>query len=302
MIAILDAIRGTVSQTVRASLPEPQASLLLGMMIGVKDTLPSSFYEALRATGTLHVVVVSGYNITVLINTVAKLLPFLSLKLRALVTAVLIFLFVSLVGFDPPVVRAAIMGAIALLSTVLGRQRNALRVLLITGGIMLTFSPRLAGDLSFQLSFLATLGLILLAPVLDRYFPGKGLPLREDLTTTLAAQVLVWPLIAYRFSQVSLISPLVNALSLWTIPIVTILGMATTILAITISHLGSLIMTPTNLFLTYFVRIVERFYSLHLGFFEVSPFSMLALLFYYLILGGGIWFLYQLSQEKQRIG
>jgi competence protein ComEC len=297
---MLDAVRELIINTAQQSLPEPQASLLLGMMIGVKGSFPSSFYEALRATGTLHVVVVSGYNITVLINTVAKSLPFLSLRVRALVTALVIFLFVSLVGFDPPVVRAAIMGTIALLGTVLGRQKDALRILLITAGLMLIVNPSWLGNLSFQLSFLATLGLTIFYPLLDRYLPGKGMPLREDLVTTLAAQTLVWPLIAYTFGQVSLLSPLVNTLVLWSVPIATILGLVTTALAVFASRVGYLIMLPVNLLLTYFARVVECFASLDIGFFEILPFSVLALLFYYVVLGGGLWFLSQLSPRKQK--
>jgi len=301
-LVFLDQVREAITTAVQQSLPpEPQASLLLGMMIGVKSRFPSDFYEALRATGTLHVVVVSGYNITVLINAVGKSLPFLPLRIRGAITALVIFLFVSLVGFEAPVVRAAIMGTIALLATVLGRQKDALRAFLVTGGVMLIFNPKWSTELSFQLSFLATLGLILLTPVLDRYVPAKKVPLRGDLVTTLAAQVFVWPLIAYTFRQVSMISPLVNTLVLWTTPIITVLGLVTTTIAIFVSWAGSLILLPVNLFLTYFARVVEWFASLRLGFFEVSPFSLSALLFYYLVLGGGLWFLSQLSLRKQKI-
>lgn len=300
MIEFLDALRETISQTVRQSLPEPQASLLLGMMLGVKSGFPSDFYQALRVTGTLHVVVVSGYNITVLINALGKGLVFLPLRIRFFVIALGIFLFVSLVGFEPPVIRAAIMGSLALLATVAGRQKDALRALLIAGGAMLLVNPEWLSDLSFQLSFLAALGLITFVPVFDRLIPGKGAPLREELTTTLAAQIMVWPLIAYRFGQASLLSPLVNALVLWTVPIATVFGMVTTTLAIFVKQVGYLIMLPINLLLTYFAQVVRWFSSLDFGFFELSPFSVLALSFYYLVLGGGLWFLSQLFLKKQR--
>ena len=87
------------------------------------------------------------------------------------------------------------MGSIALLATVLGRQKDALRAFLIAGILMLIFNPEWLSDLSFQLSFLATLGLIIFVPVIDRFIPGKGALLREDLVTTLSAQLLVWPLV-----------------------------------------------------------------------------------------------------------
>lgn len=300
MIEFLDVLRETISQTVRQSLPEPQASLLLGMILGVKGGFPSGFYEALRVTGTLHVVVVSGYNITVLINALGRGLTFLTLKTRFFFIVLGILLFIFLVGFEPPVIRAAIMGTIALLATVLGRQKDALRAFLIAGVLMAIFNPKWLIDISFQLSFLATLGLIVVLPILDRLIPGRGALLREDLITTLAAQVLVWPLIAFKFGQVSILSPIVNALVLWTVPLLTVLGLIVTTLAILIRQLGYLLMLPLNLFLTYFVQVVRWFSSLNLGFFEVSPFSVLALLFYYLVLGGGLWFLYQFYLKKQK--
>lgn len=302
MIEFLDSLRKLITATVRESLPEPQASLLLGMILGIKGGFPSDFYEALRVTGTLHVVVVSGYNITVLINALGKGLTFLNLKIRFLFIVLGIFLFVSLVGFEPPVIRAAIMGSIALLATVLGRQKDALRAFLLAGIVMLLINPQWILDLSFQLSFLATLGLITIFPVIDRFIPGRGALLREDLVTTLAAQIPVWPLIAFKFRQVSLLSPIANTLVLWVVPLATVLGLVVTTLAIFVRQLGYLIMLPVNLLLTYFIQIVRWFSSLSFGFFEVSPFSVVALLFYYLVLGGGLWFLYQIYPKKQRTG
>ncbi|GMR19131.1 MAG: hypothetical protein BMS9Abin34_258 [Patescibacteria group bacterium] len=297
----LDGVREAVATLVRESLPEPQASLLLGIMMGVKSGLPSGFYEALRVTGTIHVVVVSGYNISVLINTLARGLIWVPLKLRLVLTVIFIFLFVMLVGPEAPVVRAAIMGTIALLGTVLGRQNDAMRLFLVSVVLMLIIKPEWAGELSFQLSFLATLGLIVVFPLLDRLIPGKGAFLREDLLTTLSAQVLVWPLIAFTFGQISLLSPLVNALLLWTVPFITYLGLVTVTVGVFIRQIGWLLMIPVRVLLDYFIWITELFSSLKMGYFEVSVFSVLALAFYFVVLGGSLWFLSQISAEKREI-
>src|SRR3989338_6227148 len=165
MIEFIDGLRESIAAFIRSGLPEQQASLLLGIILGIKSGFPPDFYEALRVTGTLHVVVVSGFNISVITNTLAKALIFISL---AFLTA-----FVLLVGATPPVVRAALMGSIALIGTVFGRQNDALRALLITVIVMLILQPSWAGELSFQLSFLATLGLILAFPLLGRLVPGR---------------------------------------------------------------------------------------------------------------------------------
>ncbi|NIT03569.1 hypothetical protein GTO10_01355 [Candidatus Saccharibacteria bacterium] len=300
LLPFLDSLRESIVTLVRESLPEPQASLLLGMVLGVKSGLPSGFYEVLRVTGTLHVVVVSGYNISVLINTLARVLIFIALQIRFLITAVFIFLFVLLVGPEAPVVRAAIMGSIALLGTLLGRQGDAFRAFIVAIGVMLLINPEWAAELSFQLSVLATLGLITIHPLLDRVVPGKGALFREDFLTTLAAQVAVWPLIAYSFGQVSLLSPVVNTLILWIVPFITYFGLVTITVGMFIKDLAFLIMTPIRLLLDYFIWIVQLFSRLSLGYFEIDPFSVTALIFYFVILGGGLWFLSQISAKNSK--
>src|SRR3989344_4427309 len=294
---VFNQLREAIANVIKISLPEPQASLLLGILIGIKSSFPPSFYEALRVTGTLHIVVVSGYNISVLINTLGRLLIFLPLKIRFGVTLIFLLFFVLLVGPEPPVVRAAIMGAIGLLGTILGRQKDAFRILVLSGAAMVVFNPAWITELSFQLSFLATLGLILIFPILDRITPDKGGFLRDDFLTTLSAQITVWPLIAFSFVQASLLSPLANVLVLWTIPIITYLGLVATTLALIINNFTELIMIPLDFFLSYFIWIVTGEFW-RFGFFEVGAFSFLALGFYYIILWGGLWFLYQTFQKK----
>ncbi|KKW24817.1 MAG: ComEC/Rec2-related protein [candidate division Kazan bacterium GW2011_GWC1_52_13] len=299
-LAFLSSLRESIIVLVREALPEPQASLLLGMILGVKSGFPQDFYEALRITGTLHVVVVSGFNITVIINTLARFFSFLPLKPRFLITFLFITAFVLLVGVNPPVIRAALMGSIALLGTVLGRQRDALRILLLSSVVMLLFQPSWLVELSFQLSFLATLGLIVGQPVLDRVIPGaKGMLLREDFITTASAQLLVWPLIAYHFGQVSLLSPIINALILWVVPLLTYMGLVTITIGLLINKFTLLIMLPNRVFLDFFVEVVKLFSSVKVGYFAVSPFGLAALAFYFVVLGGLGWFLYQSYQQKR---
>ena len=299
MMDLLSTFREGVTELVRTSLPEPQASLLLGMVMGVKSGFPPGFYENLRITGTLHVVVVSGFNITIIISTLARLLIFIPLKLRLFITLTFITAFVLLVGPEPPVVRAALMGSIALIGTVLGRQRDALRVLLLATVVMLIFERSWATSLSFQLSFLATLGLIVIFPTLDRVVPWRGATLREDLLTTSSAQIAVWPLIAWHFGQVSIISLIVNTLVLWSVPIITYLGLVTVTVGIAINSIAVVILTFPRLFLDYFIWIVNLFSSMNVGYFEISSFSWIALLFYFAALGGGLWFLSQTSHKKR---
>jgi competence protein ComEC len=227
-------IRRSVASSARKYLPSPHSELLLGMTLGIDDLkYVPRFNDMLRQTGTIHVVVVSGYNISLVFGLVMSIIGS-RYKLRNLVVAQIITFFYAFIsGFDPPVIRSWIMGSVAAWGKFYGRSIDAARILMFSGLVMVLISPLFLFSLSFQLSFLATLSLVLYSgyaeKLVSKYVPFKGV-LVEDLIATLAAQVLVWPLISYKFGQVSIISPLVNALILWTVPLATVLGGAFLIL------------------------------------------------------------------------
>ncbi len=143
-------------------LPEPHAGLLAGILFGTKATLSKSLYQQLITTGTLHVVALSGMNITIIASLVSlTLLRFISRRIASLLTILLVVGFVWFVGMSPSVIRAAIMGCISLLAVIFGKQQWALFSWALAVGIMLLINIGWLGDISFQLSALATLGIIL---------------------------------------------------------------------------------------------------------------------------------------------
>ncbi len=143
-------------------LPEPHAGLLNGILFGVKATLSKDLYDALISTGTLHIIALSGMNITILADLVSlTLLRFVSRRIASLLTIVIIIGFILFVGISPSVIRAGIMGSITLLAVIFGRQTWALLSLLLAVSVMLIISPSWIADVGFQLSVLATLGIIL---------------------------------------------------------------------------------------------------------------------------------------------
>jgi len=188
-------------------LPEPHAGLLAGILFGVKSTLDKNLYQALVTTGTLHIAALSGMNITILGSLVAVLFSrFFSKRATSILTIVVIIGFVWLVGASASVIRAAIMGSLALLTVVFGKERWSIYSFIITVGIMLLYKPDWTRDLSFQLSAGATLGIILFGA------PKKKSVIEDELRVTLAAQVFTIPLIFFTFHRISLISPLTNLL------------------------------------------------------------------------------------------
>jgi len=219
----LNKFKAKTTYLARKNLPSPHSELLLGMTVGIDKLYEvPKFKKMLRDTGTIHVVVVSGYNVTLVYNTIVRFLgtPY---KLRNMVLAIagtLLFAVVS--GFEPPVVRAWIMGSIIAFGKFYGRKIDAVNVLLFTGLILALINPEYIYNLSFQLSFLATLSLILFEAKISAAFKklvNAQNVVIEDLSATLSAQMLIWPFLSYKFGQISLLSPMVNALILWTVSI-----------------------------------------------------------------------------------
>ena len=268
-------------------LPSPHAELLLGMTIGA-DYLSrlDEFNDMLKESGTIHVAVVSGFNINLVFNFLIRMLGS-KYKLKNFLVATLVTLSYAFIsGFEPPVVRSWIMGSTLSLGKLYGRLVSPFYVLVFTAILMILFDPIYLFSLSFQLSFLATLGLILYSDPIESLvakLTKSSSILLQDLTASLAAQLLVWPLISYKFGTISLISPVSNALLLWTIPISTMLGFCLLLSLLFSNVLSSIFSFSSFIFIDIFAKGVVFFsnfrfssinYNLSLGF----------LIFYYSII------------------
>lgn len=241
----------TFTAVINQLLPEPHAGLLNGLIFGTRATLSEDFVTALTRTGTLHIIALSGMNISILVRVIhGVLLRFLNRRLTNIATIVGIAGFVWFVGPSPSVVRAAIMGSIVLLSVTLGRQNWSILTLIITSAVMLLVKPEWLGNLSFQLSVLSTLGIILFAG------PSRNNVLLDNLYVTLAAQVFTVPLVLFTFERVSLISPVTNVLIGWVIPILTPLGMLVAIAGFLFLPLGQIFAWVAWVFLEYLIKVI----------------------------------------------
>lgn len=316
----LTRIRNDVLILFRQTLPRDEAALLSGMVLGTKGELSDSFHKALQVSGTIHVVVASGFNVMLVAGAVAGLAVTWVRRQTAVILGILgIWGYVALVGCDAPVVRAGLMGTLAFFSIVTGRVRDTGWLLVISAVIMLWWRPQWLWDVGFQLSVAATAGLIWLEPVLS-FRPSEAagreeeksqklqkpddsespttpnprssadgyrtyitsaagglsslalsaarilhLPLLGDsLRTTLAAQLAVLPILLHTFGEVSVWSPLTNALVLWVTPIVTGVGMLVGVLHVFFSFSVLQFLSPSALWLTYpllryFVLVVQWF-------------------------------------------
>ena len=166
-IRLLLKTRGQIEQNLNQLLPEPQASLLLGIVFGVKSQMPENFWQNLRKTGTLHLVVASGQNVVMVTGFLINSLVWFSKRRGAiLITFLGIIIYVLMVGAEAPAVRAGLMAMMIFMGQLLGREGNQGKFLLLTAMVMLLISPLILFDIGFQLSFAATAGIIWLYPLL----------------------------------------------------------------------------------------------------------------------------------------
>ena len=298
----LFSFRGKIEEKINKFLPEPQSSLLTGVLLGVNDALPSEFDDALRKTGTIHVVVVSGYNIGVVGGMFLLLAGVIKRKYAITLSILAIIFYTLLTGAQAPTVRAAIMGSLAFSATLLGRQNLPIYSLLLAGFIMLMINPNVVSDIGFQLSFLATAGIILFKDNIFLYLNRLPSPFGEDLTITIAAQALVVPLIFFHFGQVSIISPFVNALVLWTIPLATVLGFAIALFGMIFEPLGQIFAWIAWVPLTIFIWVIEVASKLSFSLVNVPENNLLIVILYYVGLSSLIFLLLKyvrIYKEKQ---
>ena len=252
--------RNNIIKVYQKSLPEPHASLLAGLTLGSKAGLPASFWEALKKTGTAHVVVASGMNVTLVASFLIGILIIFLPRRKAIPLALVgVWSYSLLSGFDAPIVRAAIMGSVAFTAQAFGRLQTASKALFFSAALMLIIKPDWITDLGFILSFVATTSLMLFErkiASLIRFVPGI---FREGLSTSLAAQIGAAPILFATFGQFSLLSPIINALVLWTIAPITIIAGIGGILGLFSVVAGKMIIFLAYPLTTWFIWIVKVF-------------------------------------------
>ena len=253
--------------------PDPESSLMAGILLGVDTGLTDRLQQAFKNTGTAHIIAISGFNISIIAGLfVTFFSKFLGPRRGSILAIAGIVFYTLLVGADAAVVRAALMGGLALFAKQVGRRQFALNTLLAVALLMCIWNPLYIWDVGFQLSFFATLGLILYAEpfsqfanrIITRYFPSSTAEkfaelFSEFVLLTLAAQVTTIPIMAYHFQRISLVSFLANPFILPAQPAVMILGGLAVLLSLIWLPLGQIAAWVAWPFVVYTIRMVELF-------------------------------------------
>lgn len=292
--ALLKAKRSFVTHA-REILAEPYAGLLLGLVVAGKDALPKDLLEEFRRAGVIHIVVLSGFNITLIAEFLRRMFQKLFLVANfvrfpqgpAFAALLGVLIFVLMTGAEATVVRAAIMASVAIMAKLSGRAFSAPRALVFAAFLMLIENPKiLVFDPSFQLSFLATLGLIYATPIVGSYLSHvpERFQIRETLAQTLGTQIFVLPLLIYSMGDVSLVSLPANLLILLVVP----WAMLTGFLAVLLSYLSTIIAWPlsfaTHLLLSYILSVAHFLGSLPFATLAVPDVSAWVIVFLYILL------------------
>lgn len=218
--------RDYFSRLVRENLEEKEANLGVGLLLGQRRSLGQDLTTALRLTGMMHIVVASGYNLTVLIRFARRLLGRISKYWALMGSLVLVFGFMAVTGLSPSMLRAGLVSVISLLAWYYGRKLNPLVLLLVTMALTVIYNPfYMWGDLGWQLSFASFAGVLLVAPMIEKYFfaDKKKNSLRQIVIESFSAQLLTAPILVFTFGEFSNISLLVNLLVLPLVPLAMLL-------------------------------------------------------------------------------
>lgn len=268
------SFKAEAQSTIQQLLPDPQSALLTGILLGNDQGLTPELAEQFRITGMTHIIAISGFNIAILVGSIVSLgRPILGHRRASILALGVVFLYTLLVGADAAVVRAAVMASLFIYSRrMMGRPTFAPASLFLAAWIMTLLNPFLLWDIGFQLSFAATLGLMLYADPFSRWTEARLLSLvgrqttqrlmrflSEAVLVTLAAQILTLPLIVGYFHQLSFVSLLANLFILPGQTGVMIWGALAALTGMVVPIIGQILAWVAWLFLSYTIILVRFF-------------------------------------------
>lgn len=285
---IARVMRDWFADAVRRVIPEPEASLGIGYLVGQRRALPADLVTALQIAGLTHIVVASGYNLTILVRLTRRLFVKVSKYLATLSAVAMIVSFIAITGMSPSMTRAGLVAGLSLAAWYYGRKFHPIVLLFLAIAITVMINPSYAwGDLGWQLSFAAFAGVMIVAPLLQRYFFGDKKPgtIRQILGETVSAQLVTAPILMISFGQLSNVAIISNLLILPFVPLTMLLtfvaGVASLILPIVIA---SVIATPAIWVLKYMMFVADYLSNLPWAMSEVKFTWLLAAVYYLFVI------------------
>lgn len=304
-LAWIYSLRNRLSQSLALALPELQASLAQGILLGLRGNIPYSLQEAFSRTGTAHLLAISGLHLSIIIGISLSIGIWLLGRryyIYIWVAFLAIWLYALVTGMRPPVVRGAIMGSMFLLAEFLGRQRTASTALAFAAALIVGIEPQVLWDASFQLSFLAMAGLIFISPYLQNW-GRKGVTAAvgeegtltslcniviDSFAITLSAIFATWPVIAYDFGIVSFVGLPATFFALLALPGIIITSALVAGAGLLAPFLAQTLGWVAWLFLSYLILVVQAFDALPFSSTKLSSIHIWQIWIYYALLATAI--------------
>lgn len=266
-LATLLAIKRTLIDDLRAVVTEPHATFLAGLLFGGGSSLSQNLQDDFSKTGTSHILAASGFNVSLFSVAFLGWILTTNLKRRnsLIVAAALLIVYMLIAGATPSIVRATLMAGLVLVQHAVRREPYRLNMLLLAASVMLVANPRiLLDDPGFQLSFIATAGILYLVPAWkDRFdFLPDRYGIRESFVASLVASVATFPITLWHFGTISLISPLVNILVLPLVPYAMVFTTAAIAASLVSTTLGQVVALPAFAFSSVMLQLITIFGSL----------------------------------------
>jgi competence protein ComEC len=284
----VDAFRRKFAAGMQSALPEPVASFGMGLLIGQRSTLPQAVADSLLAVGLTHIIAVSGYNLTIIVEAARRLFGNRSKYQMTAVCVTLIIVFVTITGNSPSIVRASVISLISIAAWYFGRTLNAMVLLLTAAAITVVANPLyIWGNVSWYLSFLAFFGVVVLGPLITwRLYKDKkpGLVM-QVLIESICAEVMTLPYILYIFGQMSTVSLLANVLVVALVPLAMLLCVVAGCLGMALPAIAGWFAWPAQLVLTYMLDAAALLSRIPHAFLENIGFSFVQLLGWYGVVG-----------------
>lgn len=296
----LQRLREYFVETISMYVNEPASSLASGMLFGARS-MSSELTDTFRAVGISHIVVLSGFNIAILIGFVLLVLVFVPLFLRVILASALVVIFVLMVGGEASIIRATLMSFVGLLALILGRGYVARQALLLSLIIIVLVEPiHLLHDVSLHLSFLATAGIVYLSDGIKKMlYKIRSTSYREIMTTTIAAYAATLPYVMYTFGTVSVYALLTNLIVLPFVPLMMLVTFLVVMFA-PISHVLTILVGYVDtLFGNFIIFVAHLVEGLPFSSVTVSV-SLFGMYFLYLILGTIYTYLTYRYKKKSR--
>ncbi|MBQ3320992.1 ComEC/Rec2 family competence protein [Candidatus Saccharibacteria bacterium] len=278
-------VRNFFSERIISLISEPEVSLGLSYLLGMRSGLPDDLNNNLRTVGLVHIVVASGAHLSILVEIARKIFGKLSRFSGLLFSILFVVFFMAMVGWTPSILRAGMMAILTLLAWYDGRKFEAWRIILIVMAFTLMLNPNYLINLGWLLSFASYGGIMILGPRLARFFYGEKKPgfISSIVLTTIAATLMTLPITLYYYGQLSLISVLANLLILPTLPYAMGLVFLTGVF-MGVSGLEIVISFLATKLLDFHIFVVNFFGEQKQFLIEIKPYNGLVFLIYGLII------------------